>query len=58
MQLVKDGTVGIAKYIIEGNHTASSSSSSSLFDYVKEELNELESNVSFQLNKSAPSYAF
>ena len=50
----KRSTVGIAKYIIDGNHTASSSSSSSLFDYVKEELNELESNVSFQLNESAP----
>jgi hypothetical protein len=46
----KSSWVGIAKYVIGGNHTTSSS----LSDYVKEELNELESDVSFQLNESGP----
>jgi hypothetical protein len=46
----KGSWVGIAKYII-GNHP---NRTSVLYDYIKEEINELESNVSFQLNESSP----
>ncbi len=44
----KSNFVGIAKYIIGGNRTAAAS----LSDYVKEEINELESDGSFQLYES------
>ena len=46
----KSNFVGIAKYIIGGNQTAAAS----LSDYVREEINELESDGSFQLYESHP----
>lgn len=46
----KSNFVGIAKYIIGGNQTADKS----LSDYVKEEIKELESDGSFQLDESHP----
>ena len=47
---IKSNFVGIAKYIIGGNQTAAAS----LSDYVREEINELESDGSFQLYESHP----
>ena len=46
----KSNFVGIAKYVIGGNRTAATS----LSDYVREEIKELESNGSFQLYESHP----
>jgi hypothetical protein len=46
----KSNFVGIAKYVIGGNQTAATS----LSDYVREEIKELESNGSFQLYESHP----
>ncbi len=46
----KSNFVGIAQYIIGGNQTAAAS----LSDYVREEINELESDGSFQLYESHP----
>ncbi len=46
----KSNFVGIAKYVIGGNQTVTTS----LSDYVREEIKELESNGSFQLYESHP----
>ena len=40
--------------IVKTDLIGNKSSPLSLFDYVKEEINSLESNVSFQLNESSP----
>src|SRR5207249_8670 len=45
-----NGIIAIAKIDLIANKP----SPLSLFDYVKEEINTLESNVSFQLNESSP----